>query len=354
MHYDPNYRNQFFYDSSNSIGIREAISIARRELAVSEVKTKMPRSKHSKAALYAFLGVTALVLIASGIIWLVSKSLLLTIVLFVVMAFASVAVVAVVVVISDSLLRKNCCDPVEATCIGYSISGGSGDGSGGGLMKAPVFEYEYRGFKWKAFDGMYDNFSQLPVVSQKTKILVNPDDPEDIVWNFGKSRQIFLILAIAFGTVLSLSMLFVILNDDNFMNAALSNGEPVAEAQSGQNTGSEIASEEVYTIRKTDDGRIILDDAYLRNEVFMRYAGLDYVIKSRKITGMEILDDGKVYIATFEPDADFTDAEWFFTEEQITDEIKKLKAGDEYIYAEVTDVGASWVFSPREYELESE
>ena len=92
MHYDPNYRNQFFYDSSNSIGIKEAIGIAKRELAVSEIKTKMPKSKLSKVTLYGFLGVIALILLATALVWFITKSLLFTIVLFVIMAFFSVAV----------------------------------------------------------------------------------------------------------------------------------------------------------------------------------------------------------------------------------------------------------------------
>ena len=44
MHYDPNYKNQIFYQSSNSIGIAEAFQIAKRELAVAEYKTKMPKN----------------------------------------------------------------------------------------------------------------------------------------------------------------------------------------------------------------------------------------------------------------------------------------------------------------------
>lgn len=353
MHYDPNYRNQFFYDSSNSIGIKEAFRIARRELSVAEIKTKMPKSKLSKVTSFAILGVSALVLIASGIIWLVSKSLLLTLVLFVIMAFASVAVIAIIVVIAGSLLRRNCTDSVEATCIGYSYSGGgSGDSSGGRMERTPVFEYEYQGYKWVAFDGIYDNFSQLPLVSQQTKILVNPSDPEDIVWNFGKSRQTFLILACLFGSVLSIAMLLVVINDEKFMNAALSNEEPGTEAVSSQNPGSEIASEAEYSIQKTDDGRIILSDAYLRNEVFTAYPGCEYIVKMRKITATEVFDDGEIYVVTFEEDPECAEKEWYFSREEATEEVKNLHAGDEYIYAEVKEVGAMWVFSPKEYAIE--
>ena len=354
MHYDPNYRNQFFYDSSNSIGIKEAIGIAKRELAVSEIKTKMPKSKLSKVTLYGFLGVIALILLATALVWFITKSLLFTIVLFVIMAFFSVAVMAVVIVIAGAVHRRSCTDPVEATCIGYSISGGDDHTGGGGVSKTPVFEYEYQGFKFVAFDGVYDNFSQVPVVSQKTTILINPSDPEDIVWNFGKHRQIFLILAGLFGTVLSISMLLVILNDDNFMKTALSDGEPKTEAQSAANPGSEIPSSEgAFVIRKTDDGRIIMDDAYLRNEVFSHYPDSEYVVKKRKVSEVEVHDDGEMYIVHFKEDPDFSESEWYFTKEDaLVDEVKSAKAGDEFIFAEVKDVGACWIFSTKEYELE--
>ena len=45
MHYDSNYRNQFFRDSANSFGIREAFAVMKREFQVAEYKTKMPKSK---------------------------------------------------------------------------------------------------------------------------------------------------------------------------------------------------------------------------------------------------------------------------------------------------------------------
>ncbi|MBR4579955.1 MAG: hypothetical protein IKO32_01840 [Lachnospiraceae bacterium] len=356
MHYDPNYKNQFFHQSANTIGIAEAIQIARREINVAEYKTKMPKSKLSKIISYAILGVSALILLITAIIWLISRSVLLTLVLFVIMAFASVSIIAVIIAIADSILHKNCSDPVEATCIGYSYSAGPSHDSGGGRMeRTPVFEYEYHGMKCVAFDGIYDNFSQVPLISQKTTILVNPSDPEDIHWNFGKHRQIFLILACAFGSVLSLSMLFVVLNDDNFMNSALSKEDPSVEVSSMQSSESEVPSGvEINEIKKTDDGRIILTDSYLKNEVFTAYPDSEYVIKSRKITEIEIIDDGEVYVVRFDPDPDFSESEWYFFREEVTDEVKKTSIGDEFIYAEVKENGASWIFSTKEYALEGE
>ena len=354
MHYDPNYRNQFFRDSANSFGIREAFAVMKREFQVAEYKTKMPKSKPTRVTNLALLGVVLLVLAATAIIWFVSRSLMLIVTLFCIMAFASVGIVALIVMIAGSVLKRACTEAVEATCIGYSFATGSShDSRGGRLERTPVFEYEYQGMKCVAFDGVYDNFSEIPVVSQKTTILVNPSDPEDIVWNFGKRRSIFLILAFAFATVLSISMLLVILNDDNFMKAALSDGEPKTEAQSTQNSGSEISSEESFVIRQTDDGRIIMDDAYLRNEVFFHYPDSEYVVKKRKVSEVEVLDDGEMYIVHFKDDPDFSESEWYFTKEDaLVDEVKSTKAGDEFIFAEVKEVGACWIFSTKEYELE--
>jgi hypothetical protein len=273
------------------------------------------------------------------------------------MAFASVGVIAIIIAIVSAILRKNCTEPVEATCIGYSYSAGpNNDSSGGGRMeRTPVFEYDYHGMKCVAFDGVYDNFSKLPMISQKTSILVNPSDPEDIVWNFGKHRLLFLILALAFSAVLSFAMFWVVINDENFMKAALSKDEPKTEATGMPNSESEIPSgEEAFVIRKTDDGRIILDNAYLKNEAFKAFPDATYVVKKRKITETEVIGDGEAYIIYFDPDPDFTESEWVFTGEEATDEVKNASPGYEYIYAEVVEKGASWIFSTKEYALENE
>lgn len=357
MFYDPNYRNQFFYDSSNSIGIREAFQLARRELSVAAYKTKMPKTGLSKVGLYSFLGVSAFVLIATALIWIFFKSALFTIVLFVIMAFASIGIIAIIYTVALFRFRRRCSVPVEATCIGYSISGGADHDSGAGrISRSPVFEYEYQGARFVAFDGMYDNFSALPAVSQKTTILIDPSDPEEIVWNFGRKREKFLILAAAFAVVLGFAMLFIVLNDENFMNSAFhekNRNAAVGEMQSEQNSESGMpSSEEVFAIRKNDDGRIILDDAYLRNEVFTQYPDSEYVVKKRKVTGSEVFDDGEIYAVYFEVDPDFYDAEWFFSNKEATEEVKNVSAGDEFIYAQIKEEGAAWIFSTREYVLE--
>lgn len=355
MHYDPNYKNQFFHQSSN-VGMNEALDILRREISSAPYKTKMPKKGLSKVVLYALPAVSALVLIITAIVWLITKSFLFTLVLFVILAFCGVGIMALISVIAGSILRKKCSEAVEATCIGYSYAAGSNGGSPGARIdRTPVFEYEYHGYKCVAFDGVYDNFSRGPLVSQQTTILVNPEDPEDIVWNFGKTRQIFLILAFLFASVLSIAMLFVVLGDENFMNSALSEGEPQAETGSVQNSESEIPSEaEAFVIAKSDDGRIIMNDAYLRNEVFTAYPGCEYVIKKRKVSELEVLDDGEIYVLRFEPDPDFSESEWYYTPNDITEEAKNAKPGDAFIFAEVKGNGAAWIFSTKEYVLEDE
>lgn len=355
MHYDPNYRNQFFHNSANRIGIREAVDILRRELAVREVKTPMPKTKTSKIVLFSLLGIIALILLISAVIWIVSKSLLLTIVLFVLMAFLSVGIMSVVFFVSEQVHRRSCTEAVDAVCIGYSISGDGANDNGGGVSRTPVFEYEYHGYKYTAFDGVYDNFSALPAVLQETKILINPSDPEDIVWNFGKKRGRFLILAGAFATVLSLAIFFVILNDENFMNSALGDDAPDTEAGSTGNSGSEVSSgEEEFVVRHTDDGRIILDDAYIRNEIWYNVPDVEYVIKVRKIKEVETANEGSLLNIRFEPDPDFIETEWFFEGPELTDEIRSLKPGDEMIFAEAKNYGYLYVFSTTEYVLEAE
>lgn len=351
MHYDPNYKNQFFRDSSNSFNFKEMIETLRTELAVRDAKVPMPRTKTSKIVWFAFFIILGLILLTAAIIWFTTKSLLLILVVFVLQAFLTVGIMAVVYVVAGAVHRRSCTEAVEATCIGYSISGN--DSNGGGISRSPVFEYEYDGYKFKAFDGVYDNFTRVPLVSEKTKILINPSDPEDIVWNFGNNRAFFLILAGVFATVLSTAMFLVVINDENFLNAALGDDTPKIEAAGEQNAGSEAApAEEEFVIRYSDDGRIIMDDAYIRHEVWYAFPDSDYVVKYRTITETEFMEEDWLSVK-FDPDPDFSESEWWYVKDDITDEVRNLKPGDELIFTESKNEQAgSWVFSTKEYVLD--
>ena len=78
----------------------------------------------------------------------------------------------------------------------------------------------------------------------------------------------------------------------------------------------------------------------------------EYIIKARKVTELEVADDQSFYVLHFEEDPDFVDAEWFFGQEELTDEVKNAKPGDEFYYTQIPEIGASKLFSTKEYVLE--
>ena len=366
MHYDPNYKGQIFWNSSNAIGIDEVLGLLRREFSTQEFKTPMPRPKPSKIIRYSLLGLIAVLLLATATAWILTKSVVYSIVIMVIGAVYVVGFMCLIIAFLLNHGRKACSVPVEAVCIGYSLSGGGDTGAnyGGQIERSPVFQYEFQGYNWTAFDGMYDNFSKLPMMATPTKILVNPDDPEDIVWNFKKGRERFLILGGIFALVFCTAMMFVVHNDDNFMNsviparAAAVAAQKEKEADLGEGetpSGVETLSEEgEYVPRMTEDGRIILDEKAFRNDIWAYFPDSEYIVKVRKVTELEVLEEDKVYIVHFEEDPDFTDSEWFFTGEDVTDEVKNVSPGDEFIYTEIPEVGATKIFSVKEYVLDLE
>ena len=376
MHYDPNYKGQIFYDK-NAIGIDEVLGLLRQELSSRQFKIPVPKNKLTKIVLFSLLGLSVVVLLVAALVWIFTRSAAYTVVLFVICAVYVVGFEAIITAISMEILRKACNDPVDAVCIGYSLSGNrtGNNNYGGRIAKAPVFQYEYHGFKYTAFDGIYDNISKQPAVSQKTKILVNPSDPEDIVWNFNKNREIFLILGGIFAIVFCSAMLLVVHGDEKFMNSVIPSRAAAVAAEkekeaalNPEGAGSENASdtgnaEGEYVIQKTDDGKIIMDEGYMKNKVWSYYPDSSFIVKRRKVTKVEDPDGGDFYILYFDEDPDFTDSEWYFTKNDVqgtapedgivtlTEEVKNAKPGDEFIYTEVTGVGAAKIFSTKEFVL---
>ena len=97
----------------------------------------------------------------------------------------------------------------------------------------PVFEYEYEGSKITAFDNVYDNINIKPSIGAKGTIFINPNEPEEIVWNKKNKVLPFLILAFLFAVVLSLAIFFIVLNDEDFMNEALKEAKLTVSSLAG-------------------------------------------------------------------------------------------------------------------------
>ena len=81
MRYNPNYRNQIFYDSANSIGIDEVLHLLMQEFKTREFKEKMPKTKETKILLYSLLGLGVLNLFVTALIWIFTRSLAYSIVI---------------------------------------------------------------------------------------------------------------------------------------------------------------------------------------------------------------------------------------------------------------------------------
>ena len=148
MRYNPNYRGQIFYDSANSIGIDEVLHLLMQEFKTREFKEKMPKTKETKILLYSLLGLSVLNLFVMALIWIFTRSLAYSIVIMLIGAFYVVGIMCIIATVTLNITRKACSDPVEAVCIGYSLSGGgSSRNYGGRIMRSPVFQYEYQGYK---------------------------------------------------------------------------------------------------------------------------------------------------------------------------------------------------------------
>jgi hypothetical protein len=219
MRYESNYRNQFFWESDGLPGISEMMDFFRSEMTAP--KAKIPATKITKAILISLLSLSAITVITAGISFAIMKSIAFTVVLSMLVLFFLMGIMIIVLsILQFKVFPKACSEPVEAECIGFSISGGNGDGGAAGPTRCPVFKYSYHGFEYTAFDHVYENRGNFPAVGSKLQILVNPDDPEELVWDLTGRRPRFLILCGIFAIVLSAAIMFIVLNDKNFMDSA--------------------------------------------------------------------------------------------------------------------------------------
>ena len=96
MHYDPNYKGQIFYNSSNAIGIDEVLGLLKQELSTQPLKTKMPKTKTIKIIRYSLLGLIVLCLLITAFVWIFTKSLAYTVVIFIMSAVYVVGIMAII------------------------------------------------------------------------------------------------------------------------------------------------------------------------------------------------------------------------------------------------------------------
>lgn len=222
MRYDRNYRDQFFWDSDVMPSIADALFMAKNEMMYQRVKA--PKNWRSSLIRNGMLIALIVIVISLAVLYIVTKSYLLVIVMGILsVIFAMGVLVLVLSFMTWSISRKKVTHAISARCIGLSINGMTQNGS---LVKTPVFEYEYGGTKYTAFDGKWTNVKrEIPEIGSSCDILIDPDEPEDMEWDTGNSVKRFLVL---FGLgAIAMSILFgwITLQDEAFMSEALSQGQ---------------------------------------------------------------------------------------------------------------------------------
>ncbi len=232
MIYDPNYKNQVFWDT-NDFSIGEIVSKLKSEIATQKYKTKRPATRINKLFLIGF-GVY-MVLVFSSLLgsFIITRSLLFMMVAGLCFLFFWGGWLCLYMAVIYTVLSKRCTLPIEAECIGYSLSNNGNHSNGGGLSLCPVFEYEYGGAKITAYDGIYDNVNKKPSIGAKGTIFINPEEPDEIVWTKKNKIVPFMILAFLFAVVLSMAIFWIVINDENFMNEALNKAELAASSLAG-------------------------------------------------------------------------------------------------------------------------
>ncbi len=215
MRYEPNYSRQYFSESDS---IPSPIELAS-SINVNGSFNKMPKDRFT-SAVHAMIGIGALVLaVVAVIIYVVTKSPLLTLVMSMAAVFFIMGILAFVgLALSRTKFAKSYTETVPAKCIGISIRGVTDHMR---LIKTPVFKYAYGGKDYIAIDGKWANFHDaFPEIGGDWEIEVNPDDPEDIRWQQGRSTAKFVIIWGIASIIFASGMLWLCFQDEDFMKAA--------------------------------------------------------------------------------------------------------------------------------------
>lgn len=206
MKYEKNYRNQFFKDDNGPIDFKQMFSWDN--LKKWSTGPKHPGTRLGKKVLKTFLIIFPFVLIGTGAAFFTTNSAAFAVIIFMGLFFTMCGVLLLVTSIDMFVTTpKLCSEKVNALCIGHSYSTGNNDSTpGGGILICPVFQYEYEGREYTAYDAVYENHTVVPNVGGRVSISINPNDPEELVWYDKSGRKVFLwgftIAAFAMGLFL--------------------------------------------------------------------------------------------------------------------------------------------------------
>ncbi|MBO4391607.1 MAG: hypothetical protein J5825_12195 [Lachnospiraceae bacterium] len=359
MLYDPNYRAQFFWQENGPIEFDNVAKIMKGEMANFKKlgsKKSLPLNYVAKlifaGAFFCAIAVGAVTLIS----YLKMKSPALTVVVLIIGTMVTMGILLLLGTIAMYvLLPMRCRDRVQATVIGYSVSlGGGGRYNMKMYMRSPVFQYDYRGKSYTAFDGMHDNFGHLPEIGSVMTIRVNPAKPEELLWIRKKELLGFLILTTVVSFAAAGAFIGLMQVDEGFRNQVLGdkNGTGISGEKDPGTGKKEGGPQSISDLEQTADGRRILTDEFFENMIKAQNVESDWKVGVRKLLDVTTGDDGsRSYI--FEDDPNFAYQGVRVKKENLSEAEEKATVGDEYYYIEIGDHGSN-IYPCAEYVYEGE
>lgn len=330
MNYNPDYRHQMFWDTNEPINFMSVM----REMSQMDrfPREKYPATKVSKVMRIEGLIGMILSVISALIAFIISKSVVLLIVVFMIAVILCLGIASIVLgVARNIIINRNVTETITAKCIGYSISGGGSKSRR--VMRSPVFKYNYRGVDHVAFDGVWSNSgSRLPKVGDDFEIKIDPNDPDELVWEKNSGTNFIAIAMGVFALILAGGFIKLACSDDSF-RAAIDNEAPAA-----------------FTEATSEDGKRLIDDDYIDD--MLAENGLDgesWTIGIRELDHFEYNSQSGKYEFYFAPDSRYEVDAISVRSENMTDAMHESKKGDEYYWIQVGDGGTIYCAEDVEY-----
>ena len=215
MIYDPRYRDQVFWDAPHKPDLMTLINMLQDQIRLKSEIVYPPAGKDAKT-LGIGLGCSALfALLAGGLTFLITKVGIAAFIVGFIGLFMGFTVTAFFIARDRLLIRPQLMtSQVNAVCVGHSLTGGDGH-----MNRCPVFKYTYNGREYLAYDGNYSNRTKLPDIDEKLTIRIDPEHPEELMWNEGHNKNTFFFAAAVCVIMIigEIAMIVVTLGDKGIM-----------------------------------------------------------------------------------------------------------------------------------------
>lgn len=212
MIYNENYSNQFFRDTNEPFTLKDFYKLSKEKLAIKEQNINPPKSQDIKIWIVG-LGVTFVMTAVACIIVALTRfktaSLGLMIAVAMLMFFLGGTVTVYVKIVNRlMIIPRRMTEPVNALCVGFSLSGNeSGEG---GIMQTPVFKYKYGEIEYLAYDGIYTNHAEFPGIGEEWTIAVDPNNPSELVWSTKNNIKLFVLATVACAFFVALEIVLMV------------------------------------------------------------------------------------------------------------------------------------------------